>query len=89
MAVIGEPVCRPEVLRGKLEGGRGVPLGVADVVGEEVPGMLGVAIGSDVISDWADGGPDPRSIKRERSFLSRAWMSSTPFPCGSLSQSTQ
>lgn len=87
--VIGEPADWLEVFRGKLEGGRGVPQGVGHAVGEEVPGTVGVAMGSEVVSDWEEGGPDPRSIKRERSFLSRAWMSSTPFPCGSLSQSTQ
>lgn len=66
-----------------------MPLGVAQAVGEEVPGTLGAAKGSDVTSDCAEGGPEPRSMKSDRSFLSRAWMSSTPFPCGSLSHSTE
>lgn len=49
-----------------------MPLGVAQAVGEEVPGMLAAAMGSDVTSDWAEGGPEHRSMKSERSFLSRA-----------------
>lgn len=63
--VIGE-------LRGKLVGGRGAAL---EVVGEDVPGA-GVSVAP--ASAGADGGPAPMSMKSERSFLSRAWMSSMP-----------
>lgn len=63
--VIGE-------LRGKLVGGRGV---VMEVVGEDVPGAAGSVA---LASAGPEGGPAPMSIKSERSFLSRAWMSSMP-----------
>lgn len=63
--VIGE-------LRGKLVGGKGVAL---EVVGEDVPGAAGSVAPA---SADAEGGPAPTSMKSERSFLSRAWMSSMP-----------
>lgn len=63
--VIGE-------LRGKLVGGRGV---VLEVVGEDVPGADGSVT---PLSVGAEGGPALMSMKSERSFLSRAWMSSMP-----------
>lgn len=70
----------PEEARGRLEGGRGVPveLGVDEwPVGEEVPGTPVPPAGSTEPSAWVVP-PPPRSMKRERSFLSRAWMSSMP-----------
>lgn len=63
--VIGE-------LRGKLVGGRGAAL---EVVGEDVPGAAG---SEPLASAEAEEGPAPMSMKSERSFLSRAWMSSMP-----------
>lgn len=65
---------------GKLLGGT-VPPEVVEVmvaVGEEVPGMFGTPVGSPEASGWGEERPEPRSLKRERSFLSRAWMSSMP-----------
>lgn len=63
--VIGE-------LRARLVGGRGVAL---EVVGEDVPGAAGSVAPA---STGVEGGPAPMSMKSERSFLSRAWMSSIP-----------
>lgn len=75
----------------RLEGGTGglaawvelgVVLEVAEVEGTpngdevpaaEVPGAASPAEGS----PWDAGAPPPRSIKRERSFLSRVWISSS------------
>lgn len=59
-------------LRGKLVGGRGLAL---DVVGEDALGAPGSAAPA---SAGAEEGPAPMSMKSERSFLSRAWMSSMP-----------
>lgn len=59
-------------LRGKLVGGRGV---VLEVVGEDVAGAAGSVA---LVSAWDEGGPAPMSMKSERSFLSRAWISSIP-----------
>lgn len=80
----------PNVPNARLEGGRGgltdwlEPGAVAEVVevgpapiGEEVTATEAPEVGSEgKISPCVDGTPPPRSIKRERSFLSRAWMSS-------------
>lgn len=80
----------PKVPSARLEGGRGgltdwlEPGAVAEVVevgpapiGEEVTATEAPETGSEgKISPCVDGTPPPRSIKRERSFLSRAWMSS-------------
>lgn len=42
-------------------------------IGDEVPGTEGPEAGSPArMSPWVDGTPPPRSMKRERSFLSRA-----------------
>lgn len=68
-------------LRGKLVGGRGA---VLVVVGEDVPGTAGSVA---LASVEAVEGPAPMSIKSERSFLSRAWISS--MPGGSFSHSVQ
>lgn len=55
-----------------------VELGVDEwPVGEEVPGTPVPPAGSTEPSAWVVP-PPPRSMKRERSFLSRAWMSSMP-----------
>lgn len=68
----------------KLEGGRGGLTGwlepaVTDVVevepvppGDEVPVTAAPEAGSIAKSPCVDGTPAPRSMKRERSFLSRA-----------------
>lgn len=60
----------PEKAKGKLDGGRGGPPEmVVELVGEDVPGMLGSWA---PVSACVEGGPEPRSMKRERNFLSRA-----------------
>lgn len=42
--------------------------------GDEVPATA--AGSAATMSPWVEGTPPPRSMKRERSFISRAWMSS-------------
>lgn len=75
----------PPAPNAKVEGGIG---GLAegpelDVAGEGPTGVVVPATGAPVVgsqggsSPWAAGAGPPRSMKRERSFLSRAWMSST------------
>ncbi|TNN45514.1 hypothetical protein EYF80_044298 [Liparis tanakae] len=45
--------------------------------GDEVPATWAPEAGSAAeTSPWEDGTPPPRSMKRDRSFFSRAWMSS-------------
>lgn len=45
--------------------------------GDEVPATEAPEARSAAeISPWLDGATPPRSMKRDRSFLSRAWMSS-------------
>lgn len=44
---------------------------------DEVPAPEAPEVRSAVkMSPWVDGTPTPRSMKRDRSFLSRAWISS-------------
>lgn len=45
-------------------------------IGDEVPAAEPPDAGSAKMSPWVGGTPPPRSIKRDRSFFSRAWMSS-------------
>ncbi len=46
-------------------------------IGDEVPAAEAPEAGSAAkTSPWLDGTPPPRSMKRDRSFFSRAWMSS-------------
>ncbi len=74
----------------RLEGGCGGLAGwlepgvVTDVLeveagpnGDEVPAAEAPEAGSAAkMSPWVGGTPPPRSIKRERSFFSKAWISS-------------
>lgn len=76
--------------RTRFEGGCGglpcwlEPGTVTDVVeveqgptGDEVPAAVAPEASSAAeMSAWVDGAPPPRSMKRDRSFLSKAWMSS-------------
>lgn len=56
-------------------------------IGDEVPAAEAPEAGSAAkMSPWAGGTPPPRSMKRERSFFSRAWMSSG-FPWDSVEAS--
>lgn len=59
----------------------GVVIDVLEVeqgpIGDEVPATEAPEAGSAAkMSPWVDGTPPPRSMKRDRSFFSRAWMSS-------------
>lgn len=46
-------------------------------IGDEVPATEAPEAGSAAnMSPWVDGTAPPRSMKRDRSFFSRAWMSS-------------
>lgn len=55
--------------------------------GDEVPAAWAPEAGSAAeMSPWVDGTPPPRSMKRDRSFFSRAWMSSG-LPCDSVKAS--
>lgn len=49
--------------------------------GDEVPAMEAASTAE--MSPWVGGTPPPRSMKRDRSFFSRAWMSSG-LPCDSV-----
>lgn len=49
------------------------PIGDEEVPAAGAPAEAGSAA---KMSPWVDGTPPPRSMKRERSFFSRAWMSS-------------
>lgn len=56
-------------------------------IGDEVPATEAPEAGSAAeMSPWVGGTPPPRSMKRDRSFISRAWMSSG-FPCDSVDAS--
>lgn len=55
--------------------------------GDEVPATEVPDAGSAAeTSPWVGGTPPPRSMNRERSFISRAWMSSG-LPCDSVDAS--
>lgn len=55
--------------------------------GDEVPATEAPDAGSAAeTSPWVGGTPPPRSMNRERSFISRAWMSSG-LPCDSVDAS--
>lgn len=46
-------------------------------IGDEVPATWAPEVGSAAkMSPWDDGTPPPRSMKSDRSFFSRTWMSS-------------
>lgn len=79
--------------RARLEGGwgglagrveTGVVTGVHTPFGDDVPPAE--APGASSVSPWGWGTAPPRSMKSERSFISRAWMSSG-LPCDSVDAS--
>lgn len=71
-----EPSARLEGVWGALVGcvETGVVTGVHTPFGDDVPPTE--TPGTSSASPWACGTPPPRSMKSERSFISRAWMSS-------------
>lgn len=89
----GDPRARLEGGWGRLAGRvePGVPTDVVEVElgpnGDAVPATEPTEVGSAAkMSPWVDGTPPPKSMKRDRSFISRAWMSST-LPCDSVDAS--
>ena len=84
-------VTGPPVPNARVEGGTGgtagwLELDAVTAVGEVEEGPTGVVVpatGAPAVgspgrsSPWVAGGVPPRSMKRERSFLSSMWMSST------------
>lgn len=76
--------------RGRLVGGIGAPVavGVELVPVGDVVHRVDVSMAGSVT---AVARPEPRSLNRERNFLSRAWISSMPgiLPWGSASHSPQ
>lgn len=89
----GDPSVRLEGGCGGLAGwlGPDVATDVLEVeqepIGDEVPATEAPEASSAAeMSPWVGGTPPPRSMKRERSFFSKAWMSSG-LPCDSVDAS--